>query len=608
MQFYSKFWSCSKGNLNLKRFDFYQYLLLWNFLSSRRKLQFFMLLFVMLLSSACEAVTVGSLVPFLTLLTSDSSTQPQIIKYTLDIIQFNSVQASAYFVTVFFCIMSIGTGILRFCLVMFSSRYSQCIGCDIGSEIYAMSLHQTYESYISRNSAQIISAISSKVDGVVHHVVMPILIILSSILIASAVIGGLFVIDKTMSFALIFIISLIYISVALLTRNRLLRYGNIVSLQQTQIVKCIQEGLGGIRNILVDGTQSVFCKQFDDSNRMLRRSSANIQTLASTPRFIVESVVATIMAISAYLALENDLYLVGVIPVLGAFVFGFQRVLPLLQQVYSSWSSMRGSQGVLRDVLHLINENKHSLVDSNAQKINFSQRIELKDVWYRYPKSSDWALKGISMVIPKGSVIGVFGKTGSGKSTLIDVFMGLLMPTKGCMEVDGIKITSSNRLTSWFPHVSHVPQDIYLSDSSVAANVAFGVESSDINIPKVRSVSAIACANDFIEKLPDQYVTQIGERGMRLSGGQRQRIGIARALYKSSDVLILDEATSALDSQTEQEIIESILNFDRSITVIMVAHRLTTLANCDFVVELDDGFLKNIGSYNDLILTKREPE
>ena len=308
-----------------------------------------------------------------------------------------------------------------------------------------------------------------------------------------------------------------------------------------------------------------------------------------------------LIAMLAYSLAQEAEGIVKAIPILGALALGAQRLLPVLQQVYSSWSSIRSGQASLQDALELLDQPIPDYPDQSfLQPMQFMYSINLKQLGFRYSSQTPYVLEKLDLTIVKGSRVGFIGNTGSGKSTLLDIIMGLLQPTEGSLEVDNQAISPINQ-RAWQAHIAHVPQAIFLADSSVEENIAFGVPKDKIDIERVRQAAKQAQIADSIESWPMQYQTFVGERGIRLSGGQRQRIGIARALYKQADVIIFDEATSALDNETEKAVMEAIEGLSKNLTLLIIAHRLTTLKNCTQIVELGAGGIKRIGSYQELI-------
>jgi ATP-binding cassette subfamily B protein len=289
------------------------------------------------------------------------------------------------------------------------------------------------------------------------------------------------------------------------------------------------------------------------------------------------------------------------LPVLGALAIGAQRLLPALQQSYSAWASITGSHASLADTVDLLDQPLPTeyLNKENKTSLQFEKFIQFKDVYFRYEEERKWVVDGLNILIPKGSRLGIIGNTGSGKSTMLDLLMGLLVPTSGEIIVDD-QVLTGKKIRAWQNNIAHVPQTIYLADATIAEIVAFGVPVKFIDMTRVQAAVRQAQLLEFIESNPDKYQARVGERGIQLSGGQRQRIGIARALYKQAKVLVFDEATSALDNNTEQSVMDAIDRIDSNITIIMIAHRLTTLKSCDKIVEIKEGKLIEHGAYKDL--------
>jgi ATP-binding cassette subfamily B protein len=288
------------------------------------------------------------------------------------------------------------------------------------------------------------------------------------------------------------------------------------------------------------------------------------------------------------------------LPVLGALALGAQRMLPALQQTYNAWASMVGSNASLADTIELLEQPFPEALRSASVPLPLQSAIRFSSVRFRYTSSDPWVLDDFELTIRKGARVGLVGGTGSGKSTAMDLLMGLLVPTEGEVLVDGEPIRGA-RIRAWQKSIAHVPQNIYLADASVAENIAFGVRREDIDMQRVRRAAEQAQISDFLESMPEGYNASVGERGVRLSGGQRQRIGIARALYKQANVLVLDEATSALDNATERSVMDAIEALDRELTILLVAHRLTTVRRCDTIVELNLGRVVAQGPYDELL-------
>lgn len=559
------------------------------------------LLFLMIIASFTEIVSIGSVLPFLAVLTDPE----RIFRFSpaQSLIRASGITNARQLllpITILFGLASLCSGFIRLLLLWISTRLSYAIGADLSLSVYHRSLYQPYLVHVSRNSSEIINGISSKINTVIYTYVC-ILNLISSAIILLAILITLISVDPVIALGAFGGFGLIYSFIILVTRRRLLINSKRIAQESTQVIKSLQEGLGGIRDVLIDGTQAIYCDIYRNADMPLRRAQGNNLFINSSPRYALEALGMLLIAALAYiLALQPD-GIARAIPVLGTLALGAQRLLPVLQVAYSSWSGIQGGQASLQDALKLLDQPLPDYVDQPAAKpIMFGKTIDLKNLSFRYTAQTPLILNNLNLTITKGSRTGFIGETGSGKSTLLDILMGLLQPTKGTLEIDDQPLTIANN-RSWQAHIAHVPQAIFLADSTIEENIAFGVSKDEIDHERVMKAARRAQISDVIESWPKKYKTNVGERGIRLSGGQRQRIGIARALYKEADVIIFDEATSALDNETEQAVMQSIESLGSELTILIIAHRLTTLKNCTQVVELGNGGIKRIGSYNDMV-------
>ncbi|MBT8522657.1 ABC transporter ATP-binding protein [Polynucleobacter paneuropaeus] len=577
---------------------------LWAHLSPRRHTQFTFLFLLMVGSSIAEVISIGAVIPFLSVFASPEHVlNNRFIEPTARYLGVVDPIKLLLPLAIAFAVAAIVSGAMRLALVIFQTRLAHGIGADLSFDMYQRTLYQQYSVHIASNSSELIAGISNKANSVVHLVILPTIIIFSSGFLLSIILIALIMIQPLIALSAFIGFGLIYLLIVLLTHKRLLAYGTLVSKEQNKVIKALQEGLGGIRDILIDGTQAVYCKLYRDADLPLRRANSKIQTVGSAPRYVVEALGMVLIAGLAYFMASHLGGIASTIPILGALALGAQRMLPLFQQCYLSWSSIRGSQESLIDVLAILDRPmpNHSISDQ-GQLMPFNQSITLQNVIFQYSPNLPQVLSGINLTIPKGSVTGFIGSTGSGKSTLLDIVMGLLEPTGGHILIDG-RTLSLGDARSWQRHIAHVPQSIFLSDISIAENIAFGVSAENINMAEVIKAAQKAQIHESILGFPQAYETPVGERGVRLSGGQRQRIGIARALYKKADVLVLDEATSALDNETEGAVISAIENLRNEMTILVVAHRLSTLRMCGNIVELKDGHILRQGPYDQVVLT-----
>ena len=575
---------------------------LWPHISQQRRMQMGLLFLLMILASFAEVISIGAILPFLGALTApDRIFALPLAQPFIDALSLTEPQELLLPLTVIFCFAALLSGLMRLVLLWMQTRLSHAMGADLSINIYRRTLYQPYAVHVARNSSEVIAGISGKANTVVYSTLLPLMHISSSTLTLTFILFTLLTIEP-MAIAAFAGFATIYAGVVLASKKALARDSERVSYESNQVIKALQEGLGGIRDVLIDGTQATYCKIYRSADLPLRRATANVLIIMGTPRYAIEALGMVLIAVLAYSLAGSPTGMVNAIPVLGALALGAQRLLPVLQLAYAGWSQIRGSQASLADALDLLDQPMPAHVDAPLEApLPFKHSITLKELAFRYAENTPWVLQhGLTLSIQKGSRVGFIGTTGSGKSTLLDILMGLLQSSQGELIIDGTKITEENH-RRWQAHIAHVPQAIFLADTSIAENIAFGIPVAQINYNLVREVAKKAQVAKAIESWPEQYDTLVGERGVKLSGGQRQRIGIARALYKQADVIVFDEATSALDNETERAVMEAIESLSDELTVIIVAHRLTTLENCTKVIELEDGRIKRSGSYIDMM-------
>jgi ABC-type bacteriocin/lantibiotic exporter with double-glycine peptidase domain len=575
---------------------------LWHHISPRRRGQFGLLLVLMLFASFAEILSIGAVLPFLAALTAPE----RVFEYTAaqPIIHALGLKTPAQLLlplSIAFGAAALIAGAMRLLLLWASTRLSFATGADLSISIYRRTLYQPYAVHCARNSSEIINGISGKANGVIYSIIVPALTLISSSVMLIAILITLLVVEPVIALAAFGGFGLIYAFIIRLTRKQLMADSQRIALESSHVIKSLQEGLGGIRDVLIDGSQATYCHIYRNADLPLRRAQGNNFFISSSPRYGMEALGMMLIAALAYSLSQQTDGLAKAIPILGALALGAQRLLPVLQQAYGSWASIQGGQASLQDTLELLDQPLPDYADQPAaQPLPFKHNISLKQLAFRYSPQTPHVLKHINLTIAKGSRVGFIGTTGSGKSTLLDIVMGLLQPTDGTLEIDGQPVMPTNN-RAWQAHIAHVPQAIFLADSSIEENIAFGVPMDQIDHQRVRQAAQQAQIADSIESWPKQYKTFVGERGIRLSGGQRQRIAIARALYKQADVIIFDEATSALDNETEKAVMHAIEGLSKDLTVLIIAHRLTTLKNCTQIVELGEVGIKRTGSYQYIV-------
>jgi ABC-type multidrug transport system fused ATPase/permease subunit len=562
---------------------------LWHHLSRRRQRQFGLLMVLMLVSAFAEVLSLGAVLPFLGILVAPERVFSHPIVADVALAWgITSADQLVLPLTVAFATAALIAGAIRILLLWASTRFAYATGADLSIEVYRRTLYQPYRVHVARNSSEVISGITNKVNSVVV-VLLSLLTLVSSTVLLVAIMLALIAINPVVASVAAVGFGASYALITWMSRRRLHRNSQRIAHEQTQVVKALQEGLGGIRDVLLDGTQPVYCDIYRQADHPLRRAQGNNTFIGGSPRYIMEALGMVLIAALAYALSRQAGGIATALPVLGALALGAQRLLPALQQMYSNWAGIVGSHASLADIIELLDQPLPAEVLQPAPApLTFQDSIRFDAVSFRYNSDGPWVLDGLNLTIHKGARIGFVGSTGSGKSTTLDLLMGLLMPTEGELLVDGQPI-SGNRLRAWQRTIAHVPQSIYLADTTLAENIAFGVPPDTIDLDRVQQAARQAQIADFIESRPEGYNAFVGERGIRLSGGQRQRIGIARALYKQASVLVFDEATSALDNATEQAVMDAIEGLSRDLTILIIAHRLTTVQRCDTIVELEHG-------------------
>lgn len=571
---------------------------LFHHINRRRRRQFVLMFGLALASSVAEIVSLGAVLPFIGILTQPekvfSSPSMTFVAQKLGI---TSAVDLILPLTFGFAVAALLAGGLRLFLLWFSIRFANAAGADLSIEVYRRTLYQPYRVHVSRGSSEIISGLTQKV-GTTAGVLISLVTVMTSLVLFVAILLTLFAIDPLVATVSVFSFGVSYGLVALFTRRRLVRNSQSIAQENTQVIKSLQEGLGAIRDVLLDGAQKIYCNVYNRAIQQLMRANGGNAYLNQAPRYAMESLGMILIASLAFSLSHQSGGVGAALPVLGALALGAQRLLPLLQQLYANWSIVVGSQASISDVLELLDQPLPEDIHKQPPAPHvFQDLVCFDNVRFHYGVHGPWVVNGINLNIKKGTRVGFIGSTGSGKSTVLDLFMSLLAPSEGRILVDGQQPIDSGFQRAWQRTIAHVPQSIYLADTTIAENIAFGVPVEQIDLDRVRQAACQAQIAEFIESSPKGYDTFVGERGIRLSGGQRQRIGIARALYKEATVLVFDEATSALDSITEEAVMSAIENLNRNLTILIIAHRITTLKHCDTIVQLEHGKIVAQGSY-----------
>jgi ABC-type multidrug transport system fused ATPase/permease subunit len=570
---------------------------LWAQLDRESKKKFAKVFLLTVASSATEIITIGAAVPFLAVLTSPEIALSYIQKFTLFnefFLDFNG-DYKFWFVTLF-GVAAVLAGLIRVWLLRSSSNLAFGIGAEISSKMFARALTRTYEEQCASSTTELIDAISIKSFNIVVIVQTGLsflsnLFIFTTMILAIILVAPSYILYGAAGFILA------YMLIVLFTRNRISANAEIVSQESLKAVSVVAEGFGAIRDIIIDGNVNYYIELFKKTELKLKSAQATNSILGNAPRYLMESLGLLAVAILGYQMTSSVAQSEIAIPMLGAIALAAQRLLPVLQQIYWGWSSIKSLTPALEQQLQLIELAQPMVIKAKIEtKISSFESLEFRNVWFSY-KGNEPILKGVSISIKAGEKIGVVGETGSGKSTFVDLIMGLLRPTEGEILINGMELWNDGYVDAWQSALAHVPQAIYLANSNVANNIAFGSRMEKIDKQKINDVAAKAKVNWVNSGGINILDQKVGENGAMLSGGQRQRIGIARALYKSAKLIVFDEATSALDQNTEKEIMNTVYEIDSEITLVIIAHRSSTLSGCDKILEIKDGGVNIHSSY-----------
>lgn len=482
------------------------------------------------------------------------------------------------------------------------SAAAQYIGAELSSRLYRHYMRQPWLFHAGESSSQLTNKIAQECGRVTNQIITPMLNIFAKAVIVMAMAIAIFIFNPVIALVGVTIFSVAYVLLYKTVRQKLTNNGKVVSERQRQRFKLMSEGFGGIKDVLLLGRQQVFNEQFDRASTAFAKSQGLTTALAQVPKYAMELIAfGTIIFLILYLLVIHQGDMGEVLPTLSIYALAGFKMLPAFQAIYSGMATIKANVAALDNIKEdLLNDSSDSEIEVSAQRMKVNRSIVLENIFFKYPGKENSALNGLNIQVSARQVVGLVGHSGSGKSTTVDLLLGLIQPAAGRVLVDGVSLDNNN-MRGWQDCVGYVPQSIFLADASIAQNIAFGLPAEEIDHSKVSWAARMAHLDEFVNKLPDGLNTSVGERGVQLSGGQRQRIGIARALYGDPDVLVLDEATSALDGITEKLIMDAINDFAGKKTIIMIAHRLTTVRQCNCIYLFDSGRIVDCGTYDELI-------
>ena len=562
------------------------------------------LLIMVIIMALLDVVGVASILPFIAVLSNPNFIETNfILNNIFEILMGFGVKNTQEFIFVL-GVLSLVLLVISLCFKAFTIylqlRFVQMCQYSLSKRLVEGYLNQPYSWYLSRSSADLGKIILSEVAQVIEAGLNPLMEIISKGFIVTALVSLLLLVDPKLALIIGLVLGGAYVIIFYLVNNYLKIIGKKRLKNNLLRFKVISESFSAPKEVKIRGLEEFYVNKFSNPAKIFAKTLASSQIVSQLPRFILESIAfGGILLILLYTMTKTET-LNNSLPIITLYAFAGYRLMPALQSIYVSFTSFSFS-GPSLDKLNddFVNLKKNEK-NKNSEVLKLNKTITLKNIYYNYPNTSREVLKDINLTIPVKSTVGIMGTTGSGKTTIVDIILGLLRAKKGNLEVDGKVLTEQN-LRAWQRSIGYVPQQIFLSDNTLKSNIAFGIELDDINQERVEKAAKIANLHDFVvNDLPEKYVTQVGENGVRLSGGERQRIGIARALYFNPKILIFDEATSALDNQTEEELMKEIYNLSKDITIIIIAHRINTLKKCDTIFKIEKGEIVEHGTYKEL--------
>ena len=574
-------------------------------LSDREKKHAYLLLVMILAMALLDMLGVASIMPFIAVLSN-----PEIVETNLllnkvfkfsEVFGIKTINEFLFFLGVFVFLFLLSSLTFRALTRYAQTRFLAMRNYSLSKRLLEGYLHQPYSWFLSRHSAEIGKTILSEVSKVVGKGLAPLLELITQSAVTVALIILLLLVDPKLTMVVGLTLSLSYGLIYKLTKSYVTRIGEKSIKVNEEKFTSLNEAFGAAKEIKLGGLEEIYIKRFSDPAKILAKDTASVSIIGEMPRFALEAITfGGMILVTLYLMSKSGAF-IDTVPILALYAFAGYRLMPALQRIYNDIIRIRFTTPALNSIYDDLKSLQPYNPNKNQESLILKDRITLRNLYYNYPNSSRTALKNLNFSIQARSTVGLVGATGSGKTTAVDIILGLLEAQQGSLEVDGKIINKDNR-NAWQNSIGYVPQHIFLSDDTVASNIAFGIDHKDINQETVEYASKIANLHDFVSKeLPQQYQTTIGEKGIRLSGGQRQRIGIARALYHKPQILILDEATSALDNLTEKAVMEAVRKLRKNITIIMIAHRLSTVKNCDNILLLEKGEVKEQGKFDKLI-------
>jgi len=573
---------------------------LWLNLEKNDKLKLSILCIFMFLSGFLEVLTIGSIVPFVIALTDSSAIllNPS-FSNSLEFFNIQDSTKLILFLTIVFGFSVACSSAMRLFITKYNYKWCYEIIAFLGIKVFKVSLNQPYSSHQSKNSSDTVSGIILKTGSLLSSLILPVMtIIQTSVLILSILLTLIFFVSiENVLYVLFF--GLLYALFSFFLKKRLDENSIVIAKEQVNALNALQESLSGIKDLILTNNYEFYSSKFSKAEIAYRKGLGDNAFISIFPRFFIEALGIILILFIISISIVSGASPSEILPLIAVLTISAQRVLPYLQQMYQAFAAVIGQKKVIIDALDQLNQPILENNNDSSGAVKFERIIEFKDISFKYPDFNNYALKNFNLRIRKGEKVGIIGITGSGKTTAVDLLMGLLVPTKGSILIDDIDLQDLN-IIKWQERIGHVPQKIFISDSSILNNIALGVDLEDKDMHRVEESLKLSFLADFVQSLPDKINSRAGEDGSLLSGGQKQRVGIARALFRGGDLIVFDEATNALDNKTENSIMESLESLNLDKTILIIAHNLDTIKSCDTIVIVSDGKVVVQGPYDEI--------
>jgi ATP-binding cassette, subfamily B, bacterial PglK len=584
-----------------------------NYLLSRREKRNGVILFLMMIVGAFfEVVGVGAIPAFVGIIAMpERILEIEAARSVYDYLGMESPQDMVFWSAIALIVIFVVKNVYIAWLAYMKARYTSNRQVNLSNRLFRAYLSTSYTFHLQRNTAELLRNTNSEAGAITTGALMPILVLIMEFMTLAMIFALLFAVEPVVTLAAFIVLGTVTVVFYRATKKKIRWYAKEEQRYRKQSVQAVNQGLGGVKDAKILGREGFFLASYQESTWFKAKAARFKAVIQALPRLFLETMaVFGMLGISAYLVADGRAT-ETIIPTLTLLAVAIIRLMPSFQKIASSFSSLKFGERALevvyedlRELEEREKEYRRRMQEGLKKPLPFQQELHLDNVSYSYPESAEAALRDVTLTIPRGSAIGFVGPSGAGKSTIVDLILGLLTPDAGVVTVDGIDI--QDRMPAWQRKIGYIPQSIYLTDDTIRRNIAFGRADKEIDDDAVWDAIEASQLRELVESLPEGLDTIVGERGVRLSGGQRQRIGIARALYHKPEVLVMDEATSALDNQTERHIVDALEAIRGRHTLIMIAHRLSTVQNCDTLFMLEHGKLVAQGTYDELLAASPE--